>query len=190
MKEDKLLSSEKIIVSPEFFKEKGDVVEYPLPQDLIDASTIKDGGAMWAHAFDKNYERFLPETLVNAIKLGGYFAFALISKTGESLWVTVYISSEQNVPFVLTSEISGFDGEGWHTMDCDYSEAEGAISNVQYCDEGIIEFDGEQITNKDFVCFYYDQDGEKFDVDEDSQVLFDILELNLRRLADEKLLST
>ena len=180
----KTLSLETITVSPEFFKDRGDRVVFPIPQELIDASDEEELAETWTHIFDKNYERFLPEDIVNVVKKLGYFAFAHISKNWkDDVRVVVYICNISSAPFTHSSKVSAA-GCCWHDMD-DSIPVGSFLTTVTYAGDGtgFIELPYERIKTKHEESFEYASDDELFEVTE-GHVLFDLLELRLRRILD------
>lgn len=179
----KTLSTETIIVSPDFFKNKGDRVVYPIPRGLIDASDEEELAATWTHIFDKNYERFLPEDIVNVIKKLGYFAFAHILKNWkDDVWAVIYICNIPCLSFIHSSSISTTSTCCWHEMKSCIPEGS-FVATVSYADEGTIEFPNERVETRYEKSFEYASDNELFEVTE-GHVLFNLLELRLRRILD------
>ncbi len=184
----KTLSSETITVSPEFFKDRGDRVVFPIPQELIDASDEEELAEIWTHIFDKNYERFLPEDIVSVVKKLGYFAFAHIFKNQkDDVLVKVYICNISSIPFTRTSSVCATSGCCWHDMNTCIPFIPGGsfVTTVTYSGDGagyILIPDG-RIETKHEKYFEYASDDELFEVTE-GHVLFYLLELRLRRMLD------
>lgn len=176
---------ETITITPEFFEQNGDEASYPT-REIFDS----DRGPS-CYVFGKNYEQYLPDSLVSVIKKLGFFGFALSVDNGGEMMLWIYIGSKPSFSFDYYCEIDRDGG----TFDDDIqpvnpdADCQQFIislnsyeSSIKFFNHALNEYDPLYVRGDcSFDCHV---EGDELITDESSLVFFDMLELKLRRLLD------